>query len=225
MAQVEHMEVRKTGRYYVEGQLGTNTDEVWIALHGYGYLGEYFIKYFEDLASDTCCVIAPEGLNKFYKDGMGGDVGASWMTKSDRLNEIEDYVNYLDQLLEVVLKNVDRNKIKLNILGFSQGTATACRWLTQGNVSPDNVVIWAGEIPDDTDFEKFKRLFEERPVQLVVGDSDQFISEQVLEHFAAFLKSKAINYNLHRYHGGHKIHEPLLLEIAESFRRSKTSSV
>jgi len=218
MARSEHIKVTKTGRYYVEGHLTQNTEEVWIVCHGYGYLAAYFIKYFETLASETCCVIAPEGLNKFYKSGMGGDVGASWMTKSDRLSEIEDYVNYLDQLLEVILKQVDRNSIRLNILGFSQGTAAVCRWLTRGNVAVDNVVIWAGEIPDDIDFQKFNDILNKRPVQLVMGDNDEFISDKVLEHFELYLKSKSIAYKLHQYLGGHKIHEPLLLEIAGNLR-------
>jgi len=220
MARSEHIEVTKTGRYFIEGNLGGNTREVWIVCHGYGYLAEFFIKYFEELANDTCCIIAPEGLNRFYKDGMGGDVGASWMTKSDRLSEIEDYINYLDQLLDMVLKEVDRDKIRLNILGFSQGTATVCRWLTRGKVDVDNVVIWAGEIPDDIDFDKFNDLFKIKPVHLVIGDNDEFVSEQILEAFAGFLKMKSINYHLHRYKGGHKIDESLLLELAKSFRSS-----
>lgn len=218
MAVSEHITITKTGRYSIEGELGENTKEVWIVCHGYGYLAEYFIKYFENLTNDTCCVIAPEGLNKFYKNGMGGDVGANWMTKSDRLSEIEDYINFLDQLLAMILAKVDRTGIKLNILGFSQGTATVCRWLTRSNIKADNVVIWAGEIPDDIDFDKFNQLFENKPVQLVVGDNDEFVSEEILEHFAAFLKSKAINFNLRRYEGGHKIDEALLLEIAQGFR-------
>ncbi|MBL4754100.1 MAG: dienelactone hydrolase family protein [Flavobacteriales bacterium] len=182
-------------------------------------MAEYFIKYFKSLASDTCCVIAPEGLNKFYKSGMGGDVGASWMTKSDRLSEIEDYVNYLNQLLAVVLKQVDKDKIRLNVLGFSQGTAAVTRWLTKRDVAADNVVIWAGEIPDDIDFQKFKKILNNKPVQIVVGDSDEFISEKVLEHFELYLKSKSVAYQLHRYVGGHKISEPLLLEIAGNLRK------
>ncbi|HIA06414.1 MAG TPA: phospholipase [Flavobacteriales bacterium] len=220
MARSEHIEVTKTGRYFIEGQLGHNTEEVWIVCHGYGYLAEFFIKHFTNLASDTCCVIAPEGLNKFYKEGMGGEVGASWMTRSDRLIEIHDYINYLDQLLEMVLAEVERDAIKLNVLGFSQGTATVCRWLTKGKVQADNLVIWAGEIPDDIDFEKFNQQFTNKPVQLVVGDNDEFISEQMLEHFVSFLRSKAINFELSRYKGGHKINEALLLEIAQGFRQS-----
>jgi len=218
MAECASIEVTKRARYYIDGHLGENTTEVWIVCHGYGYLAEYFIRYFEGLASETCCILAPEGLSKFYKDGMGGDVGASWMTKSDRLNEIEDYINYLDQLYKYVTGIIDRDKVKLNVLGFSQGTATVCRWLTRGQVVADEVLIWAGEIPDDIDFEKFNKLFLTKPVHLVIGDSDEFISEQILEQFRIYLKSKSINYELHRYKGGHRIDEELLHKIAVGLR-------
>jgi len=218
MGTCEHIEIKKTARYYVEGKLGPNTEEVWMVCHGYGYMAEYFIKYFTGLASETCCVVAPEALNKFYKDGMGGDVGASWMTKSDRLNEIEDYVNYLDQLLKVIMKDLDVKKVKLNILGFSQGTAAVCRWITMRDVAVDNLIIWAGDIPNDIDFQKFNQVLEDRPLHLIVGDTDKFISQQIMDQFALFLKGKSVNYMLHRYDGGHKIQEALLLELAAGFR-------
>jgi predicted esterase len=220
MARSAHIEVAKTGRYFIEGHLGKDTREVWIVCHGYGYLAEFFIKYFKCLVSDSCCVIAPEGLNKFYKEGMGGEVGASWMTSSDRLSEIDDYVNYLDRLLEVTLAEVDRNAVTLNVLGFSQGTATVCRWLTKGMVKPDNFVLWAGEIPDDVDIQKFNKELGEEPVHLVIGDNDEFISEAMVEDYGSYLRSKEINFDLHRYNGGHKINEAVLLEIAGRFQQS-----
>lgn len=220
MAKEEHIEVKRRGRYYIDGHLGPETKEVWIVCHGYGYLAEYFVKYFERLASDTCCVVAPEGLSRFYKDGMGGDVGASWMTKSDRLSEIDDYVAYLDQLTNLVMKDLDRTRVKLNVLGFSQGTAAVCRWLTMGSTSIDNLVVWAGEIPGDINFNKFNEVLNGKPVHLVIGDSDEFVSSKMLEQFEMYLKSKSIDYILHLYQGGHKIDGPLLLEIAEKFREA-----
>jgi hypothetical protein len=43
-------------------------------------------------------IIAPEGLSRFYRKGFSGDVVASWMTKDDRLDDMEDYVRYLNDL-------------------------------------------------------------------------------------------------------------------------------
>lgn len=219
MVSEHHIEVKRTARYYTDGHLGPETKEVWIVCHGYGYLAEYFIKYFKGLASGTCCIVAPEGLSRFYKSGVGGDVGASWMTKSDRLSEIDDYVNYLEQLVQFIMKDLDREEVKLNVLGFSQGTAAVCRWLTSRSIAIDNLVIWAGEIPDDLDFEKFNQVLDKKPVHLVIGDADEFVSEQLLKQFEMYLKSKSVDYKLHLYKGGHKINEPVLQELAVDLRR------
>ena len=223
MAREEHIVVKRSARYFIDGYLGPETKEVWIVCHGYGYLSEYFVKYFEGLASETCCVVAPEGLSRFYKDGMGGNVGASWMTKADRLSEIDDYVAYLDQLTAELLSGLDRSKVELNILGFSQGSAAVCRWITMGSVSFDNLIIWAGDIPDDIDHGKLNEVLNNKPVHLVIGDSDEFISEKVLEQFEMYLKSKEVDYKVYLYEGGHKIDEPLLLEIADSLRGTEAS--
>ena len=59
-----------------------------------------FIKTFDELASNGDFVIAPEALSRLYVKGDYGNVGANWMTKEDRENEISDYINYLDELFE-----------------------------------------------------------------------------------------------------------------------------
>ena len=41
MVRSAHIEVTKTGRYFIEGHLGKDTSEVWIVCHGYGYLAEF----------------------------------------------------------------------------------------------------------------------------------------------------------------------------------------
>ncbi len=47
------------------------------------------------------------------------------MTKEDRENEIADYVDFLDAVFgEVVTPGA-----RVTVLGFSQGVATAARWL------------------------------------------------------------------------------------------------
>ena len=64
----------------------------------------YFAQCFKILNTDKNTIIAPEGLSRFYKNGFYGEVVSSWMTKEDRLNEINDYILYLDTLIEELLK-------------------------------------------------------------------------------------------------------------------------
>ncbi|MBK9635339.1 MAG: hypothetical protein IPO64_12805 [Bacteroidetes bacterium] len=59
---------------------------------------QIFIEKFEDFDPEEHFVIAPEALSKGYIDGLTGRVGASWMTKEDRTNEIQDYINYLESV-------------------------------------------------------------------------------------------------------------------------------
>lgn len=214
MVQKHEITVKKTARYLTLGEDSDEIKAVWIVLHGYAYLAEYFIKYFEVLLAHPVLVVAPEGLNKFYKNGMDGDVGASWMTKADRLNEIKDYIDYLNSLYEKMFLNRDRELVQVNILGFSQGASTACRWVTEGNVKVDNLVIWSGGIPYDLNFDRFKKVLSGKPLQIVIGDDDDFIKGSDIKSHLSFLKERNIGYNLIRFSGGHKIDPETLQEVA-----------
>ena len=96
----EHsIKVRRSARYYT---LGPDDEravrDVWFVLHGYGQLAAQFIGIFEALNDGTRLIVAPEALNRFYVAGVETapaaerGVGATWMTREDRLNEIDDYV-------------------------------------------------------------------------------------------------------------------------------------
>ena len=101
-----------------------------MVLHGYRQLARRFLRRFEPVAGDHRRIVAPEGLSRFYADpgrgrhGPASAVGASWMTREDRENEIRDYVAYLDQLWQH-LRTDSPGRTRLVVLGFSQGVATA----------------------------------------------------------------------------------------------------
>jgi hypothetical protein len=80
----KHITVKKTARYFILGEAGPFTRQVWFVCHGYGFLGGDFLKNFEALNEKEHLVVASEGLHRFYLYGTGGKVGASWMTKEDR---------------------------------------------------------------------------------------------------------------------------------------------
>src|SRR2546422_2866054 len=46
---------------------------------------------------------------------------SSWMTREDRLAEIEDYVRYLDAVYAEVFGSLDRAGVTVHALGYSQG--------------------------------------------------------------------------------------------------------
>ena len=88
--------VERTARFHVLGDIRT-CRELWVVVHGYGQLGRYFLNNFTGMEEGRC-IVAPEGLSRFYLDAEHSRVGATWMTREDRLHEIEDHIAYLDRL-------------------------------------------------------------------------------------------------------------------------------
>ncbi|MFW5658828.1 MAG: alpha/beta hydrolase, partial [Bacteroidota bacterium] len=143
---------KRTARFMTLGQANADTREVWVVFHGYGQLVRYFIRHFHPLANHTRFMLAPEGLSRFYLgDGEWQRVGASWMTKESRLDEIDDQLRFLNQLFAQETQNINWAHTKLVLFGFSQGVATAWRWLLQGKlpVSASALVAWAGMPPQE----------------------------------------------------------------------------
>src|SRR5690606_41470350 len=98
---METIQINKSARYETFGNI-SKADTIVFALHGYGQLVSYFIKKFNTLNPEKYFIVAPEGLHRFYLNGSSGRVGASWMTKEDRENDIKDYINYLNHLWDSI---------------------------------------------------------------------------------------------------------------------------
>ena len=96
----------------------------------------------------------------------------------------------------------------INVLGFSQGTATVCRWLVKGKSKVNNLVLWGGAVPDDLDFEVAAPIINNLNMKLVVGRKDEFIGEADIEGQLGFLSDRSIKFDLKRYEGGHRLPYP-----------------
>ncbi|HEY0780735.1 MAG TPA: hypothetical protein VGD56_22450 [Gemmatirosa sp.] len=226
---VHHLEVPRTARYVMLGADGPAVRAVWVALHGYGQLAEYFARHFADHAAGRL-VIVPEVLNRFYLAAPGGGapasrapgsatpgtaprVGATWMTREDRLNEIGDYVRYLDRVLDATTEAaaVDLARTPLAVLGFSQGAATACRWAAHRHVDglapAARVVLWGGGVPDDFDLAGADGdALRAARLTLVAGDADEFAAAVVVAAHEARLREAGIACATVRYAGGHRLY-------------------
>src|SRR5690242_1913739 len=147
-----HLSVARTARYFTLGSPGPGTRELWLVCHGYGQLASRFLRPFSALDDGTRLIVAPEGLSRFYSDPNQHErVGASWMTREDRLTEIDDYVRYLDAVHAEVRSAGGGGTSRLVVLGFSQGVATACRWVARGSVPVERLIAWGGELPPELD--------------------------------------------------------------------------
>ena len=169
------MTVQRTARYYTLGMLSPTTKHVWFVLHGYGQLAKYFIRRFDVVANDETVVVAPEALSRLYVDAEYGKVGASWITREDRDNEVVDYLAYLNKLYDEVLANHDPATLTITLLGFSQGASTVCRWLNAGHVRADRLMLWAGFFPNGTADVITPDKLDGVVTQYVYGDKDEYI--------------------------------------------------
>lgn len=213
MSEKGKIKIEKTACYFFHGKDITKAKRIWFVLHGYGQLAEYFIRSFDHLNPGDNFVIAPEGFHRFYLDGFSGRVGASWMTKEERLDDIEDYVKYLDQLYTVFDIPASAEVI---LFGFSQGVATAIRWLALSqNVKFSHAVLWAGSFPKDLRPEKTKTALRSVEVHCVAGTSDPFLTEVHLQKTKDELSLLTIQPTWHTYDGDHRIPKDALNMVVE----------
>lgn len=207
----EKITISKTVRYFTHGNAET-AENIWIVLHGYSQLPEFFIRKFQQLDPEKNFVVAPEGIYRFYRKGTSGRVGASWMTKEARLDDIEDNHNYLNQLAEQLLKN--KNYKQRFLLGFSQGGATASRWHNSGNFNANHFILWASVFPDDISIEDGKSGMLHSNNYFVVGESDQFFQGK-MDEVKAFFEKQEFETKIKVFDGDHDIDGTTLMEIAE----------
>lgn len=139
-------------------------------------------------------------------------VGATWMTREDRLAEIADYVGYLDTLYDEVFARVDRGAVKVLVLGFSQGVATACRWLCRGRARADTLVLWAGPLPAELDVESVEPLRHTRVLR-VFGERDEVAGAEALEIDAGRLRELGLDVPLLKFDGGHELSPAILTSL------------
>lgn len=206
--QEHHLTVPRTARYHTLGDAAT-ARAVWIVLHGYGQLARYFLQKFEGLEKNLL-IVAPEGLSRFYTDEAHSRVGATWMTREDREHEIADQITYLDALAKELLHTT--GDVPLNVLGFSQGVATACRWSLQGRTTISRLVLWAGGLPPEPTPEQLQP-WNKLELQLVLGTLDEYAGDQELQQQVARLNLAKVRHEVHRFNGGHELQTVMLAKL------------
>ncbi len=186
-----------------------------MVLHGYGQLAADFVRSFEPIVSPDRCVVAPEGLSRFYVDGMDAheQVGASWMTREARAAEIHDYVGALDATIRHL---ADGTPPPLHVLGFSQGAATASRWALLGDTTIERLVLWGGAPAHDLDLAEHADTLRALNLTLVTGTEDPYVTEERRTAVRRRLRAHDIPVTVSTFEGGHRLDEDSLRELVEA---------
>ena len=213
-----HITVRRTARFFVLGELDEHAREIWMALHGYSQLAESFARALAPVLAAGRAVVAPEALSRFYLDepakrhGPDSPVGASWMTREDRLSEIKDYVSFLDEVASAVRR--DAPNATITVLGFSQGVATACRWAALGATRVSRLILWGGALAADLPADRGDRVFGGATVVLVAGRKDAVVPVKFMQKERAALEQRGIAAELVEHDGGHALNTDALRRLA-----------
>lgn len=202
-----------TNTYSTLNTIKADTENIWIACHGIGYLSKYFIRYFKSLSAEKNYIICPQAPSKYYQGNSFRYVGASWLTKENTLQETENVLNYLDALYENE-KSAFQQK-RLILMGYSQGVSVIMRWMSQRNVSCDDLIIHSGSIPKEltpADFAKHQKT----KVHLIYGNQDEYIYDEKLKSQLDLAKALfASQLKIYEFEGKHEVHTKLLKQIAE----------
>ncbi len=204
---IEH---KKISNYITVGS-PLNAKEIWICFHGYGQLGELFAQKFEGI--ENRFFIVPEGLSKFYLNNTYDKVGASWMTRYNREQEIENQQFYLSAMMENSFGDDWKNQT-YNLLAFSQGVATASRFADHNSLKINRFILWAGKMAyEDICFQK--NTFSNTDATLVYGLRDEYLGflniEEHLEKIVPLFKT----FKILTFDGGHKMEAEMMTNVIE----------
>ena len=203
MMEQKHINISIKAPYYTLNELTDETERVWLVFHGYGQLAEFFIKKFEGLDPRKNFIIAPQGLSKYYLQGVYGRVGASWMTKEDRLTEIDNQYSYIQSVLDDI---GDISQKQLVYFGFSQGTATMGRFAAYAKIPFHKMIVWAGTFPPDTKAEDWEYLTGSEEICYYTSKDDVYFKEEMIDNqkktlMDAIGREPQVNW----YEGGHQV--------------------
>ncbi len=178
-----------------------------VGFHGYGESAEDHLAELRQLPETRdWIVVAIQALHRFYT--RRGSVVASWMTSQDRELAIVDNIAYVRDVVACVIQ-AEGVPSRLVYVGFSQGTAMACRATAYAGHHADGLVLLGGDIPPEVgEDDTAMRL----PVLIGRGHRDDLYTQETLEHDVTCLARRGVRAETVVFDGGH--------EWTDEFRRA-----
>ena len=202
---------RATNTYSTLNQLTDKTENVWVVFHGIDYLSRYFLKYFRHLNQEKNYIIAPQAPSKYYLNGKYEHVGASWATRENTEQEVENALAYLDELYEKEgLKNVKN----LILFGYSQGVSIVTRWIARRQIHCSKLILNSGRLPKELKPEDFAFLGGTE-ISFIYGTEDPFVNKEFLESEEKRIRELfPKNLKFIPFDGGHEVNQQVIIKVA-----------
>jgi len=169
---IEHTIPTQThGRYLVSAAAGPDAP-LLVGFHGYGETAEEELARLQTIPdSDRWTLVSIQGLHQFYRRRTN-EIVASWMTRQNREQAIEDNVAYVANLLRQYSGNSP-----LVLTGFSQGVAMAFRAAAFLSVPVAGVIACGGDVPPELGVDQLQRI----PAVLIArGRNDEWYTAEKL---------------------------------------------
>jgi predicted esterase len=184
-------------------------ENLLIVLHGYGQLTTFFSRKLQDMDGSGFDIILPEALNRFYLEGSAGRVGASWMTKEEREQDIQDNHRYLEN----ILKSYSSQYKKMVLMGFSQGGATAARFYSENKTKLNGLILWSSVFPPDID--SLKSVFTKQKDFFVLGNDDPYFKYEKQKEVLTL--HQELGFETITFEGKHDLNSLVLQSILTNF--------
>lgn len=197
--------------YSTLNEFTPKTKNVWLVFHGIGYLSRYFLKYFCHLDENENYVIAPQAHSKYYLNGEYRHVGASWLTRENLEEGIENILNYLDAVYEAEkLAEVEN----LNIFGYSQGVSVATRFVARRKINCKNLIMHSGKVPEELKTKDFEFL-KDTHFSFIYGAKDEYLKSGIVKVMKERLKELFPKHlQILTFDGGHEVNTKMISKFA-----------
>lgn len=207
------IKIEKSARYYLLNPSPDEIRNVIFVIHGYAQLAGEFIREFDFLSDNNTLIIAPEGLSKFY---FRNKIAASWMTKEDRLNEINDYLNFLDKVFDEVKSMYSIDGAKVYVLGYSQGVHTAVRWFINSDIKFEKLILCSSDFPKDADFNALSDKLVNSELVYLQGEFDDVVPMDTFIQNKKLFSENNIPFTEIIFKGKHEINKESVLSVINS---------
>ena len=170
-----------------------------VGCHGYAENAERHLQQLQRIPGvDRWLVACVQGLHRFYSPKTE-EVVASWMTRQDREQAIEDNIAYVDRVVQAIEREHETRR--LTYCGFSQGVAMAFRAAVRGQAPATAVIALGGDVPPDVCDRPASRFGR---VLLARGARDPWYTNEKLEADLANLETMGVSVEAVVFDGGHE---------------------